>query len=89
MLGRPGICDPVSRNVTAGSWLIASVCIDLMKQMSSTRFARCGSSSLTHAPQSPWRANENGDAMTGRLFCPATKPVSRCFPRTEGGSALP
>ncbi len=30
MLGRPGCCEPVWMNVIAGSWLIASVCIDLM-----------------------------------------------------------
>ena len=37
-------------NVIAGSWLIASVCIVLMTVMSSTIFAVCGSSSLTHVP---------------------------------------
>ena len=36
MLGRPAICEPVWKNVIAGSWLIASVCIDLTKQRSST-----------------------------------------------------
>ena len=35
MLGRPASWAPVWKNVTAGSWLIASVCIDLMKQSSS------------------------------------------------------
>ena len=50
MLGRPGCWNPVWMNVIAGSWLIASVCIDLMTQMSSTIFAVCGSSSLTHVP---------------------------------------
>jgi len=39
MLGRPASCEPVWKNVMAGSWLIASVCIDLMKQSSSTIFA--------------------------------------------------
>ena len=34
--GRPAICEPVWKNVIAGSWLIASVYIDLTKQMSST-----------------------------------------------------
>ena len=29
MAGRPACCDPVWKNVMAGSWLIASVCIDL------------------------------------------------------------
>ena len=34
--GRPAIIEPVFMNVWAGSWLIASVCIDLMKHRSST-----------------------------------------------------
>ena len=51
MLGRPASCEPVWKNVIAGSWLIASVCIDLTKHRSSTIFAVCGSSSLTHAPR--------------------------------------
>jgi hypothetical protein len=37
--GRPACCDPVWKNVTAGSWLIASVCIDFTMQSSSTIFA--------------------------------------------------
>ena len=37
--GRPACCDPVWKNVTAGSWLMASVCIDLMTHSSSTIFA--------------------------------------------------
>ena len=42
--------------MTAGSWLIASVYIDLTKQSSSATSARCGISSLTHAPDLPcWR----------------------------------
>ena len=48
MLGRPASCAPVWKNVIAGSWLIASVCIDLMKQRSSATRAVCGSSSLSH-----------------------------------------
>ena len=35
MLGRPASCEPVWMNVMAGSWLIASVCIDRMMQRSS------------------------------------------------------
>ena len=35
MLGRPGCSAPVRNSVTAGAWLIASVCIERMKQMSS------------------------------------------------------
>ena len=42
MLGRPASCEPVCTNVIAGSWLIASVCIERMMQMSSTMPAVCG-----------------------------------------------
>ncbi len=50
----------------AGSWLIASVCIDLMKQSSSAIFAVCGSSSLTHAPDCPCCANWKSDGAIGK-----------------------
>ena len=50
MLGRPAICEPVWKNVIAGSWLIASVYIERTMQRSSTTLAVCGSSSLTQAP---------------------------------------
>ena len=56
MLGRPASWAPVWKKVTAGSWLIASVCIDLMKQRSSATRAVCGSKSLTVAPLWPCRA---------------------------------
>ena len=35
MLGRPAICEPVFMNMWAGSWLIASVVIERIRQMSS------------------------------------------------------
>ena len=57
MLGRPASWNPVCAKVTAGSWLICSVCIDLMKHSSSAIFAVCGISSLTHAPDWPCCAN--------------------------------
>jgi len=47
--------------VMAGSWLMASVCIERMKHRSSTIFAFHGSSSLTHMPLLPCRANLNFD----------------------------
>ncbi len=53
MLGRPGCWNPVWMKVIAGSWLIASVYIVLMTVMSSTIFAVCGRSSLTHVPACP------------------------------------
>src|SRR5207253_2904926 len=89
MLGRPAICDPVCRNVTAGSWLIASVFMELMKVRSSAIFAVCGSSSLTQAPEWPRFSNENFDGTTGKLDCVADIPVSRWPLRIESGKSLP
>ena len=67
MLGRPASWAPVWKNVTAGSWLIASVCIDLMKHSSSAMPAVCGSSSLTQAADWPCRAKRYRDGATGKL----------------------
>ena len=39
LTGRPPTIAPVCISVIAGSWLIASVCIERMKAMSSTHFA--------------------------------------------------
>ena len=89
MLGRPASWAPVWKNVMAGSWLIASVCIDLMKHSSSATLAVCGSSSLTQAPLWPWRANRNRLAATGKLSCREVMPVSRWPLRIESGSSVP
>ena len=71
MLGRPGCWEPVWMNVIAGSWLIASVFIDLMTVRSSTIFAVCGSSSLTHVPDLPvLRERERSSCATGSDDCP-------------------
>ena len=45
MLGRPEMVVPVFMNVWAGSWLIASVCIERMMQRSSATEPSCGKSS--------------------------------------------
>ena len=90
MLGRPASCEPVWMKVMAGSWLIASVCIDLtMQQMSSTTWPVCGNSSLSHAPLWPCWANLNIDGATGKLFWPEVMPVSRWPMRIESGSSVP
>ena len=73
----------------AGSWLIASVCIDLMKHRSSATLAVCGSSSLTQAPLLPCWANLYLLGATGNARCVAVMPVSRWPLRTESGSSLP
>ena len=44
MLGRPAIWEPVFTNMWAGSWLMASVVIERMKQMSSMTEPICGKS---------------------------------------------
>ena len=88
MLGRPGCWNPVWMNVIAGSWLIASVCIVRITVMSSTIFAVCGRSSLTHSPDSPCCANENCELATGRSDCPIVC-ATRCPMRTESGICVP
>ena len=89
MLGRPASWAPVWKKVIAGSWLIASVCIDWMKQSSSATPAVCGSSSLTQVPLWPCRANRNRLGATGKLACVAVMPVSRWPLRIESGSSVP
>ncbi len=85
MLGRPASCEPVWTNVIAGSWLIASVCIERMIVMSSTIPAVCGKSSLSHAPLWPCWANLKIDGATGKFFCPEVIVVIRWPIRTESG----
>ncbi len=71
--------------VTAGSWLIASVCMVLMTQRSSTMRAVYGKSSLTWVPARPWRAKRNFDGASGKRACPLDMVVSRCPMRTDSG----
>src|SRR5437763_16896507 len=77
MLGRPASWAPVWKKVMAGSWLIASVCNDLMKHSSSATCAVYGSSSLSHAPACPCCRNENRDGAVGKLDCDDVMPVRR------------
>src|SRR5205814_9762529 len=52
--GRPGIIDPVFIRVCAGSWLMASVCIDRTTQISSAHLApSSGQRVLNSSPASP------------------------------------
>jgi hypothetical protein len=51
--GRPAICEPVFMNMWAGSWLIASVVIERIRQMSSTTDPICGISSNRFGPIFP------------------------------------
>ena len=72
-----------------GSWLIASVCIDLMKHNSSTMPAVCGIRSLTHVCDSPCCRNGNFDGTRGKRSCAAVMVVTRWLPRTDGGRSSP
>ena len=89
MLGRPAICEPLWKNVIAGSWLMASVYIERTMQRSSTTLAVCGSRSLTQVPFAPWRLNPNRDPASGSDAWLPDMPVSRCPWRTESGSCSP
>ena len=86
--GRPVTWLPVCIYVIAGSWLIASVCIDRMKHMSSTIRAVWGSSSQTHMPLLPCRANLYFDGAIGNRFWPEVIVVSRWPIRIESGRSL-
>ena len=89
MLGRPASCEPVWKKVIAGSWLIASVYMDLMTHISSAMVAVCGSSSLSQMPLLPCCANLKIDGATGNFACPAVMPVRRCPLRIGVGQILP
>jgi hypothetical protein len=89
MLGRPASWAPVWKNVMPGSWLIASVYIDLTKHRSSTTFAVWGNRSLTHAPDCPCCANLKFGGATGKVACVEVMPVNRCPIRIDAGSSEP
>jgi hypothetical protein len=58
-LGLPPRRKPAGAMVTAGSWLISAVFTLLRNVRRTATFAVQGSSSLTHAPDSPRRANSD------------------------------
>ena len=68
---------------------MASVCMDLIKQSSSTIFAVCGIKSLTQVRVSPCWENLNFEGTSGNRSCPAVIVVTRWLPRTEGGRSSP
>ena len=70
MLGRPLMVVPVFIKVLAGSWLMASVCIDRMTANSSTCFVRWGKSAVISVPLCPYFLKGNcGRKHVSRLFC--------------------
>src|SRR3954454_7585703 len=89
MLGRPGSSAPVRKNVMAGAWLTAPVCIDLMKHRSSAIFAVSGRKSETHAPDFPCCAYLVISERTGLDFWPEVIEERRAPPCTSGGISLP
>lgn len=80
---------PVCTRFRAGSWLIASVCIERTIASSSAHCARCGSRSLIQAPQAPRWANLRLVFWMRRLCCPEVIVVMRWPWRTESGSSWP
>ena len=57
MLGRPGACAPVMKNVTPGAWFTASVYMLRTRQMSSAIAPTFGSISLISMPAWPYFLN--------------------------------
>ena len=72
MLGRPAICEPVFMNMWAGSWLIASVVIERMKQMSSMTEPICGNSSQISIPLCAELLETDAAARSRSAAAPAT-----------------
>ena len=88
MLGRPASWEPVCTNVIAGSWLIASVCIDCTMHHRSAVVAIRGNNSLNQAPDCPCCANRNSDGITCSRRS-AVIDVSRWPLRIDSGSSSP
>jgi hypothetical protein len=89
MHGRPAFMLPVCMWQMAGSWLMASVCIERMKHMSSTHFAVYGSSSVfIQKPFAPTGLNLNFVGAIGNRVCPEVIVVRRCPLRIDSGRSL-
>ncbi len=72
----------------AGSWLMASVYIERMKQTSSATCGRYFHSSLNHMPHLPWRANLYLEGAMGKRAWPEVMVVRRWPIRTLLGKSL-
>jgi hypothetical protein len=69
MLGRPLMIEPVFMNACAGSWLICSVCMERMMQISSAMPAMCGKISAISCPDCPCLWNSvNGPRALSTVF---------------------
>ena len=74
--------------MTAGSWLIGSVCIDRTIAMSSTISPRCGSSSEISTPSWPYRLEPVRGADHQQLRLPAGHPGDPLAVPDRGGQLL-
>src|SRR5437762_14366953 len=81
--GLPAFMLPVFMSMIAGSWLMASVLVDLINVRSSTIRAVYGSKSLIQVPVWPRRLKGQCEGATGKRACPAVIPVNCWLPRTE------
>src|SRR5262245_10643924 len=89
MHGRPLTMLPVCIAQMAGSWLMASVCMERMNAMSSTHFAVNGNNSVfIMMPLLPAALNFHFDGAMGKRFCPEVIVVKRWTMRIESGRSL-
>ena len=89
MLGRPASCEPVCTKVIAGSWLIASVCIERMMRDVVDDLRRVRQQLAEPRAALPVLPNLKIDGATGKFFCPEVIVVIRWPIRTESGSSIP
>ena len=73
-LGRPASCEPVWKKVMAGSWLIASVCIDRISADCRPSLAVCGNNSLNHMPAFPVLGELEHGGAVGNVDCRPSCP---------------
>ena len=74
--------------VVAGSWLIASVCSERIRQSSSATFAVCGRSSLRTVPHWPRAANLKTVGVDRKRLLPGGHPGQALTHPHRGGQVL-
>src|SRR5450432_575011 len=87
MLGRPGTCDPVRKNVTPGAWFTASVFIDRTRHRSSAIAPVYGSKVLISKPLLPHFLNGLIAGTAGHFLYPDVIVDSLVVPRTLSGKS--
>ena len=88
-MGRPGARAPVNSMVTAGSWLIESVCMLRTMARSSTIRPVCGNSSDVSTPARPCRTKPKAEPTSGMVPWRTVLAENRSCPRTDGGNSWP